>query len=245
MPRKTTAPETAPTIDSEHPNLALWESVQATDPNYTKAFNRSGGFRGTAINHTYQQKRATQAFGPKGIGWGSRILKERYVDGAPILHKDNVIGREVVHVVHIELWYFLDVRGKDGSFEPRRGSVEAFGQTTFVGSNKHGTFTDEEAPKKSLTDAESKALASLGFSADVHLGLFDDSKYVNDLSAKMAEADKPKGPSLTDLKAEVAAATTLDALRAVGLKASGLNEADRAALKVDYTARAEALKAAS
>jgi hypothetical protein len=237
MPRKTTAPETAPTIDSEHPNLSLWESVQATDPNYTKAFNRSGGFRGTAINHTYQQKRATQAFGPKGLGWGSRILDEKYAEGAPIVHPQHgVIGREIIHVVRIELWYLR---------EGQRGSVEAFGQTTFVGSNKHGTFTDEEAPKKSLTDAESKALASLGFSADVHLGLFDDSKYVNDLSAKVAEADKPKGPSLADLKAEVAAATTLDALRAVGLKASGLNEADRAALKVDYTARAEALKAAS
>lgn len=237
MARKTAAPETAPTIDSEHPNLALWESVQATDPNYTKAFNRSGGFRGTAINHTYQQKRATQAFGPKGLGWGSKILDEKYAEGAPIVHPQHgVIGREVIHVVRIELWYLR---------EGQRGSVEAFGQTTFVGSNKHGTFTDEEAPKKSLTDAESKALASLGFSADVHLGLFDDSKYVNDLSAKVAEADKPKGPSLADLKAEVAAATTLDALRAVGLKASGLNEADRAALKVDYTARAEALKAAS
>lgn len=236
MPRKTTAPETAPTIDSEHPNLALWESVQATDPNYTKAFNRSGGFRGTAINHTYQQKRATQAFGPKGLGWGSKILDEKYAEGAPIVHPQHgVIGREVIHVVRIELWYLR---------EGQRGSVEAFGQTTFVGSNKHGTFTDEEAPKKSLTDAESKALASLGFSADVHLGLFDDSKYVNDLSAKVAEAEKPKGPSLADLKAEVAAATTLDALRAVGLKASGLSEADRAALKVDYTARAEALKAA-
>ena len=236
MPRKTTAPETAPTIDSEHPNLSLWESVQATDPNYTKAFNRSGGFRGTAINHTYQQKRATQAFGPKGLGWGSRILDEKYAEGAPIVHPQHgVIGREIIHVVRIELWYLR---------EGQRGSVEAFGQTTFVGSNKHGTFTDEEAPKKSLTDAESKALSALGFSADVHMGLFDDSKYVNDLSAKVAEADKPKGPSLAELKAEVAAAATLDALRAVGLKAAGLNDADRAALKVDYTARAEALKAA-
>jgi hypothetical protein len=235
MPRKTTAPETAPTIDSEHPNLSLWESVQATDPNYTKAFNRSGGFRGTAINHTYQQKRATQAFGPKGIGWGSKVIDERYAEGAPIVHPQHgVIGREVIHVVRIELWYDLAAE---------RGSVEAFGQTTFVGSNKHGTYTDEEAPKKSLTDAESKALASLGFSADVHLGLFDDSKYVNDLSAKVAEAEKPKGPSLADLKAEVAIAATLDALRAVGLKAAGLSEADRAALKVDYAARADAIKA--
>jgi len=240
---KKTAPQIT-TIDSAHPNLALWESVQATDPDFTKGFSRSGGFRGTAINHTYQTKRATQAFGPKGIGWGSKILDEKYQDGAPILHKDQVIGREVVHVVHIELWYFLDVRGKDGSFEPRRGSIEAFGQTTFVGTNKHGTYTDEEAPKKSLTDAESKALAALGFSSDVHMGLFDDNKYVNDLKVAVAESEKPKGPSLEELKAKVEAAATLDELKAAVTAASGISDADRAALKPVYLARKAALEAA-
>jgi hypothetical protein len=235
MAKTKTAP-TVTTIDPQHPNLALWESVQATDPDYTKSFSRSGGFRGTAINHTYQQKRATQAFGPKGLGWGSRVIEERYAEGAPILHKDNVIGREIVHVLRIELWY---VR------EGQRGSVEAFGQTQFVGSNKHGVYTDEEAPKKSLTDAESKALASLGFSADVHLGLFDDSKYVNDLSARVAEAEKPKGPSLAELTAKVDAASNLDELKAAVAQAAALNDADRTTLRASYTARKAALEAAS
>ena len=44
-----------------------------------------------------------------------------------------------------------------------QGEVTHFGQTTFVGANKHGLFTDEEAPKKSLTDATNKALSMLGF----------------------------------------------------------------------------------
>lgn len=234
MPRKTTTTETAaPVIDEASPNLTLWNSVQATDPAYTKAFSRSGGFRGTAINHTYQTKRATEAFGPKGLGWGSTVIDEKYVEGAPILHPTHgVIGREVVHVVRIELWYH---RGE-------RGSVQAFGQTTFVGSNKHGTFTDEEAPKKSLTDAESKALAALGFSSDVHMGLFDDSKYVNDLSARVAEAEKPKGPTLEEIVAAVEAATTLDELRAAGQKAASLSPDDRAKLKPVYTAKQESLK---
>lgn len=245
MAKSKTAP-TVTTIDPQHPNLSLWESVQATDPDYTKSFSRSGGFRGTAINHTYQQKRATQAFGPKGLGWGSRIIDERYAEGAPILHPQHgVIGREVIHVVRIELWYDLDVRGKDGIFDTKRGSVEAFGQTTFVGSNKHGVYTDEEAPKKSLTDAESKALASLGFSADVHLGLFDDSKYVNDLSARVAEAEKPKGPSLAELTAKVDAASNLDELKAAVAQAAALNDADRTTLRASYTARKAALEAAS
>jgi hypothetical protein len=233
---KKTAPTTehAPVIDESSPNLSLWNSVQATDPDYTKAFSRSGGFRGTAINHTYQTKRATEAFGPKGLGWGSMVLDEEYVKGAPILHdKHGVIGHEIVHVLRIELWYKLG---------DKSGSVQAFGQTTFVGSNKHGTFTDEEAPKKSLTDAESKALAMLGFSADVHMGLFDDSKYVNDLKARVEEAERPKGPSLDELIAAVNAATTVDELRAVGQKAAALSPDDRAKLKPVYTAKQESLK---
>lgn len=244
MAAKKTTPAVT-TIDSAHPNLALWESVQATDPDYTKSFSRSGGFRGTAINHTYQQKRATQAFGPKGLGWGSKILDEKYQEGAPILHKDQVIGREIVHVVRIELWYDLDVRGKDGIFDTKRGSTEAFGQTTFVGQNKHGVYTDEEAPKKSLTDAESKALASLGFSADVHLGLFDDNKYVSDLKVAVAEAEKPKGPGLAELLAQVEAAATPDALKPVSVAAAALSETDRATLRAAYTAKVAALKAVS
>jgi hypothetical protein len=235
MPRKTTTTETAaPVIDEASPNLTLWNAVQATDPAYTKSFSRSGGFRGTAISHPYQQKRATEQFGPKGLGWGTVVLDERYAEGAPIIHPQHgVIGREVIHVLRVELWYELN--GK-------RGAVQAFGQTTFVGSNKHGTFTDEEAPKKSLTDAESKALASLGFSADVHLGLFDDSKYVNDLSARVAEAEKPKGPTLEELVAAVESATTLDELRAAGQKAASLSPDDRAKLKPVYTAKQESLK---
>lgn len=235
---ETPAPET--TTDAQEntgaANLSLWESVQATDPKYTKSFSRSGGFRGTAINHTYQQKRATAAFGPKGIGWGAMVLDEDYVKGAPIIHeKHGVIGNEIVHVLRIELWYKLG---------DKSGSVQAFGQTTFVGSNKHGFFTDEEAPKKSLTDAESKALASLGFSADVHLGLFDDVKYVNDLKAAAAEAAKPKGPSLAELLAAVEAAATVDALKASVVAAAALGDEDKATLKAAYIAKKAKLEAA-
>lgn len=237
MAKSKTAPETAPTIDEGSPNLRIWTRVQTTDPTWTKGFSRGGGFKGTAVNHVYQSKRATEIFGPKGIGWGSVVLDERYADGAPIVHATHgVVGRECVHVLRIELWYVLD---------GQRGSITAYGQTTFVGSNKHGYFTDEEAPKKSLTDAESKALSALGFSADVHMGLFDDSKYVNDLSQRVAEAEKPKGPSLADLTAKVEAASNLDELKAAVAQAAALNDADRTTLRASYTARKAALEASS
>jgi hypothetical protein len=247
MPRKTTTTETTTETPAAEPvapnaNLELWDSVQQTDPKYTKSFSRSGGFKGTAINHTYQQRRATETFGPKGIGWGSIILDEKYVEGAPLIHKEQVLAhREIVHVVRIELWYALK--------DTRRGAVQAFGQTTFVGSNKHGFFTDEEAPKKSLTDAESKALASLGFSADVHLGLFDDNKYVSDLKAKSDEAEKAaKQEAYSAMRAEifgaVESAATLDALKASTAKAAALTDEDRAQLKTVYLARKADIEAA-
>jgi len=146
-------------------NLTLWEKVCTTDPKYTKSFSRSGGFSGTAINALYLVRKATEQWGPIGGKWGFEVEDEKYVPGA---------SETVVHVLRIKF------RHPDGWFH-------AYGQTTFVGKNKHGAYTDEEAPKKSLTDAMTKALSLLGFSADVHIGLYDDNKYVNDLKKKFAE----------------------------------------------------------
>ncbi len=159
-------------------NLELWSAVETTDIDATKPFNRGGGFRGTAVNATYLARRATEQFGPMGIGWGLEILDESIMEGIPL---DDKGVREKIHKVRVKLWYKLSSeRGRE------RGEVIQFGQTTFVGRNKFGLFTDEEAPKKSLTDAMSKCLSLLGFSADVYLGRFDDNKYVAQLREEKA-----------------------------------------------------------
>ena len=179
-------------------NLTLWHSVEKTDPQYTKPFSRGGGFRGTAVNGTYLARKATEAFGPMGIGWGLEILDEAIMEGAPL---DGQGNHEKIHKVRVKLWYKLN---------GERGEVVQFGQTTFVGRNKNGFFTDEEAPKKSLTDAMSKCLSLLGFSADIHLGRFDDNKYVADLKQEFAEKyeaeAKAAAPKITtEQAAELAA----------------------------------------
>ncbi len=165
---------------------SIWSTVQATDPAYTKAFTKAGGFSGTAINATYLAKRATEAFGPIGIGWGVSILEEKYQEGAPLGFdsKGNELGREIIHILRVELWYMHN---------DKRGSVIQFGQTTFVGKNKYGCFTDEEAPKKSLTDGMSKCLSLLGFGADVHMGLYDDNKYVASLAKEFGDDEATRG----------------------------------------------------
>lgn len=162
-------------------NLDLWSSVSTTDAKYTKGFTRGGGFKGTATNPTWLARQATKTFGPCGIGWGLRVIDERYVDGA---------DGDVVHVVRVCLWY---------KWEGETGEIEQYGQTQMVGTRKGGQrYTDEEAPKKSITDAMSKCLSLLGFSADIHLGMWDDSKYVSDRQRSSGESDTDAKPKASD-----------------------------------------------
>ncbi len=164
-------------------HLKLWEQVEKTDPQYTKPFSRGGGFRGTATNATYLARRATETFGPMGIGWGLEILDESLMEGAPL---DDKGTRESIHKVRVKLWYL---------YEGQRGEVIQFGQTTFVGKNRNGIYSDEEAPKKSLTDAMSKCLSLLGFSADIYLGRYDDNKYVEEVAAEFREKQEAQARS--------------------------------------------------
>jgi hypothetical protein len=173
-------------------NLRIWNKVKQPDVRYVKDFQRKGGFSGKAINAAYNHLQATEMFGPMGIGWGVDIIDEQYVEGATIYLKDDKgkivlvdgrpvpLGEEIVHVVRIRLWYIDPETGQ-------RGEVYNYGQTYFVEDTRNGPKTDEEAPKKSLTDAVSKALSNLGFNAEIHLGLWDDNKYVAQVRAEQAK----------------------------------------------------------
>ncbi len=167
---------------TEMENLDLWKRVFKTDERFTKQFTQNGG--GTSINGTYMTMLATREFGLKGIGWGVDILEERFDTGAPItrtvkgqdgnstweLIPDGIGGylTEKHHVIKIRLWY---VRGGV------RGEEISFGCTPYIYGSKYGPICDGEATKKSLTDATKKALSSLGFSADIFMGLYDNPEY--------------------------------------------------------------------
>ena len=208
--------------------MQIWNSSCTTDPRHVKQFSRGGGFSGTAINHTYQIRKATEMWGPMGGLWGVRIIEQGLLPGTPIIVEDldqewdidhgddnkatrilikettkrHMVAQESIHFVRIQLTYPRFAKNDNGdNVHIGTGTVEHFGQTTFLGKNKNGYFTDEEAPKKSLTDAIGKALSMLGFSADVYLGLFDDNKYVNDRKAEAAKA----GSAKPEIKAKMTA----------------------------------------
>jgi hypothetical protein len=165
-------------------NLALWNEFAVTDPAYTKSFSRGGGFSGTAINAAYIIKRLTDMFGPCGIGWRFVREHDEFVTGHAL--DGQGLSRSVVHVLRGHLEYKVNGAGEWIATGPQ------FGQTTFVGTNKNGLNTDEEAPKKSVTDCLGKCALLLGIGADIHMGEWDDNKYLNDNGAGAAPK-KPRG----------------------------------------------------
>jgi len=161
-------------------NMQIWSKVDKTDTRFTKKAKVNGQDI-TSLSGTAMVMKATELFGPVGIGWGWRIVEERFDEGHEIFvgegEKRACIGREIGHTVKIALWFMQ---------EDKRGEIEQYGCTRYQYKTSYGMTTDGEAPKKSLTDAIKKALSMLGFSADVFLGLFDDQDYVQQLEAEQA-----------------------------------------------------------
>lgn len=161
-------------------NMQIWDKVSTTDTRYTKAAE-VGGQKITSLNGTAMIMKATEVFGPVGIGFGWSVVEERFDEGSEMVSGEGdkrlVLGRELNHTIKIRFWFELD--GK-------RGEIEQYGCTRYLYKSKYGTTTDGEAPKKSLTDAIKKSLSMLGFSADVFLGMFDDHGYVEQLREEQA-----------------------------------------------------------
>lgn len=164
-------------------NMQIWNQVEKTDTRYTKDA-KVGGQQITSLNGTAMIMKATEIFGPVGIGFGWSVVEERFDPGAEMFvgegDKRASLGFELNHTIKIKFWFELD--GK-------RGEIEQYGCTRYLYKSKFGTTTDGEAPKKSLTDAIKKSLSMLGFSADVFLGLFDDDEYVTQLKEEEALAN--------------------------------------------------------
>jgi hypothetical protein len=153
-------------------NTDLWDCLGKTDPKHTKAFQRAGGFKGTAIKPIYSYRRMTEEFGPCGQGWGINEPTFQVVQGH---------DGEVLVYCTTSIWHGA-----------RENVVFGVGGDKAVVKQSSGLRGDDEAFKKAFTDAITNALKSIGVGADVHMGLFDDSKYVASLKEEFSEEDAPK-----------------------------------------------------
>lgn len=152
-------------------NLKLWEEVQKTDPEFTKKAKK-GQHHFTSITPVYQFKQATKAFGIQGIGWGvlpgSEVFKECEYGTTTILSYDATL--------------FFTYDGQRGEI-PIHASEKVCYQTQ--GANGY-MKVDDEARKKVVTNAKTKGLSELGFSADIFMGEFDNPDYVQAVGNEFA-----------------------------------------------------------
>ena len=165
-------------------NTALWDNLGRTDPAHVKSFARAGGFKGTAIKPMWSFRRMTEEFGPCGEGWGVNEPSFQVVPGT---------DGEVLVYCAVSIYY------RNGEHNTPH-TVYGVGGDKVVVKNKYGLSSDDEAFKKAFTDAITNALKLIGVGADVHMGLFDDSKYV--ASMKEEFADEPVVKSSAQLKRE-------------------------------------------
>lgn len=168
----------------------LWHRAFTTDPRAVKPITGKQ-YAGNSPKPYWIVERLTDEFGPCGIGWGFQIMNERF---------ERFSDTDTLHIAAVRFWYVLD---------GQRGELEQIGQTKASYMTGSGKFMlDEDAPKKSVTDALVKCASYLGFAGDIFSGRWDDSKYVAEAAKewrKRDEADKPAKPE--PIKAGVITAT--------------------------------------
>ena len=168
----------------DNSNMDLWDSVSKTDPAHTKPA-KVGGMNITTIKPQYQRRQATSKFGPLGFGWGVKdesFINEVFGEGS---------SQQTICRYNATFWYIWNE--KNCEF-PISSNVKV----AYTTKNGKGYFiVDDEYAKKASTDALTKGLSFLGFNADIFMGLYDDSKYLN----QMREEFKEK-PAFTMTNAE-------------------------------------------
>lgn len=166
---------------SDTDNLSIWNTLGKTDPAHTKGFKRAGGFSGTAIKPIWAERLLTSAFGPCGEGWGNDDPVYTTMPGA---------NNEVLVYCTVRAWYRL--HGEDRAYLTGIGGDKV---VKYVAANEkydrpERWESDDEAFKKAFTDALMNAFKHIGLGADVHMGQFDDSKYVDQVDKEYRAEEK-------------------------------------------------------
>ena len=158
--------------------MKLWDLVKVTDPAAVKKITGKP-YQGNSPKPYWLIQRATEVFGPCGLGWGVEVKSEGF---------HRMTDTDVMHTAVVVVWYVQD--GK-------RGSIEQMGQTkACYAKSGGGMMLDEDAGKKSVTDGMVKCLSMIGFAGDIFSGQWDDSKYVE--WAKEQYKPEPLEPPMLD-----------------------------------------------
>jgi hypothetical protein len=162
-------------------NLKLWNSVEKTNPNYTKRA-KVGGNSITSISPQFQVMNATEQFGSYGKTWGFKNIELDYsITSTPIIL--SVVDWNTKQTTSINS--ILGLVGFKATFFYPDGQFEITNSIKIFTDNKHSKIDDNFA-KKLETDALTKSLSKLGFNADIFLGKFEDVRYLAEITKEFA-----------------------------------------------------------
>lgn len=142
-------------------NKALWNSAFVTDPRAVKKITGKS-YQGDSPKPYWVIERATELFGPIGIGWGVTVKSERF---------ERMGEDDVLHVAVVSVWYVWEGKRTE-TFDQMGGTKAAYR------ANSGKLMVDEDAGKKSVTDGMVKCLSMTGLVGDIFSGQWGDSKYV-------------------------------------------------------------------
>lgn len=149
----------------------LWDKHADIDPAMTKPITGKQ-YKGTSPNPQHVIWCLTDMFGPVGEGFGWTVVAESI----------DRFEETAIHWCRIQFWH-----------SDRANIFESYGQTKMAYRTAKGQMiVDDDAPKKSLTDAIVKAASWLGVSANIFLGRWDDQKYVAQIEGEFAQKKDPE-----------------------------------------------------
>lgn len=142
-------------MSEEKENVELWKSVENTDKRYMKEV--SSPYKHISIDAQYQILTATRLWGPMGRDWGVRDENYQVVP---------VDTKNVASVIYTAILFYPD------------GGKVSINSDIFIYVKAKDTFkANNDYAKKVATDALTKGLSKLGFSADIFMGKYDGGKY--------------------------------------------------------------------
>lgn len=188
-------------------NLSLWNVLRGVDRKFTKPITGKS-YKGDSPNPTYIIMKLTEHLGPIGQKWGFDVVRSEVRLGRPhqvIVEqtqemlapdaegKQRVKSKTVRYEIIREEYHEVEIAFWQTNIKGNRFTFSAYGGTPMLYMSKSGNWVhDEDAAKKSLTDAYTKAASWLGACADIFLGIFDD-KYTS-----QPDSNALAGRSITD-----------------------------------------------
>lgn len=141
-------------------NLIIYKALSRPPKEALKKI-KGGRLAGMSdVNPQWRIEMLTEQFGPCGIGWYYTITGTN-------IHAGN--GDEKCVIIDIDLF----VQHENEWSKP----IHGVGGSMFVVKESSGLRTNDEAFKMATTDALSVAMKQLGVAADIYKGLWDGSKY--------------------------------------------------------------------